>query len=723
MRNVKDGRAATSSVIESGMILLHLSRAVQRASRYNAEHPSMALAVSSLMSALEAEWKLKPFVAVGVAHDRLSLGDREIDARHGVLAWLVKKLSSRGLASLVFSQRASTADLVSLAAWLGAGAEQSPAPRLKGIALIWTDESRGRLSEGKAPDAVSSGDPLNAWRTVVERLTKDWFQGDAGALSDDPEELAAALSATIERNEGVGFATLTSRVITAGLGLPGLPHDARRVVRPRLAAFVSHLSPDLRRELLRVDARTSGEKLRFLAELADALPDTTLMEVLADVDEAGRRVRFEFVVLLEKLVGLSVRDPFLRELTETKLISFGLPRGMTLMESSRVRQILEKTLRPRSDRERNKTESRALIENVDRRLLEGEPRSRVYVDETPDEIRSHVSSILLRLLVRLPEHPDAPRYIERLRDELPRDLEQGRFAALFEIASSLDDLGRLRLYLPEELPPLIDGYFKDLRGPGAVERLMSAIEAGGENVADELAKLFVLIGVEAGLAALDRIAALAQESDRDRFVRLLIRLPPEKFADMAARARLSGGSARRAMIEILALPEAPLRLELALPFLRDRDSQVRLAAMRILALGDDRPEQISRFLDQGLRDADDDIRRIALDIAPQRLGDRLVGFLAGYLRSRPSGRNDLTHRRRAIAMIEDCGAPQARAALGDVLLANRYVLRPGRVRLAQSLAAALARLGGDDAEKAVNLWSRSPTGRVVRALRLLEKRR
>lgn len=692
-------------------LLLKVNRAVQRATVYPDGHPSVATAIALLDRSLSSLLEQSGAVRIGVTGEGFVVADRPIENGGELLAWLARRLHDQGVGLVTFTPGVAESDLTALVGWVARKGVSPEPPELRHIDVTMVDYGRARFDEQRRDDAQDEPDPLRVWRSLLDDLTAGWYQGSLDALPEEPEACAVELSAEVERNEGLGAASFLAGIVGAGSRLPRMGEPARQVVRARLASFIAGLSPELRRQLLHVDPSASARKLDFLADMADALPDTTLMEVISDLDRQGERISDSFLGLLNRLVGLSVREPSLRELTETKLVSIGLPRGLTLMDPVHMRAMLDQALRHRRDGDFTPSDHETTIERLSGGVAAAaQPWSQYRERASPESVSARVADIVLRLLVAAPDHPDAAAYLRRLAVEAPRALAAGRFDQLHETASSLRDLLVLRRYVPSEVPQLIEGYLAFLRQPATMRTLLTAIESSGWPPPPPAVGLVRIASPEAAVLALERIAELPAGDARGQLADVVAKLKPDVLGEVVTRARTAGGAALDGLFLLLARPETPGRIDCAQTFIGNRDPAVRLRALSLLIEADERPGQRERYLLRALNDAAAPVRDFAIE-ATRHAGDaRAVNALRDFLLSRSQGQADASARQRALAVLGAMATPEARAALADLLHARRFSLRPRDVRVCLAAATLLAATDDERLRAAAHSWKRSPSG-------------
>src|SRR5207249_7110858 len=117
--------------------------------------------------------------------------------------------------------------------------------------------------------------------------------------------------------------------------------------------------------------RSSRQKLEFVTEMVDALPDTTVLEVLGDIDRTGAQVPHQFITLMNKRIGLSAGDGTLQEQVGAKLESIGIPGKLMQAEPEKVRGVLEEVLQRRLVKTWNPERYQALLEDLSSRRIAG----------------------------------------------------------------------------------------------------------------------------------------------------------------------------------------------------------------------------------------------------------------------------------------------------------------------------------------------------------------
>ncbi len=487
----------------------------------------------------------------------------------------------------------------------------------------------------------------------------------------------------------------------------------RDAIRARVGKFVSGLSPALRAEILRVDSGTSSRKMEFLTEVVDVLPSTTVVEVLGNLDSAGARVPHQFITLMNKLIHLSASNPALRTSLGDKLAQLGVPSTVLDARPEEARAVLSEVMQRRVDKDYNPAHYQALLEDLSARRVEGSPTftAGVYGDpRASDEVRAHLAEIALRLLVAQPGAPEATGYVRCLDEDAPRALEAGRFEQVHDAASSLRELTAQSEALPAELRELSESYLAGFTKEERIERILCAAAASPGPLPEHIIGLFRIAGREAGFAAMQRLAALAeggQAPEAERLRELMVRLDPDELNAVVARLRAEGWMALRPLFPVLQRLGGSRAVDLALTFVGNEDPRIRTEALRVLLAADDRPGQAERYIERGLFDEAPSVIAFTLGQARARRSPEVTALLGAFVSGEREARDDEL-RIRAISILGSFGTPAARDILVPLLAGRKVALFVAQVRIAQALEEALVKIGDEAAMAAVKKWRRSP---------------
>jgi hypothetical protein len=700
--------------VRADEVLARLNRAVQRSTIYPEGHPAIRSAVAPFVDSVRSALEARPSLMFGVGRDRLGIPGEPPSERASAFSWLAQHLHARGLASLTFQGPLTEDDAVRFVLWLGrpeSGPEGAASdPRFEGISYARFDYSLARFRDGAAADGVAEAEAARSWVSVVGSLTDGWFTGGSGLLSQDPEALGREVGAQIARNEGVGSAVLTGRIVALGGSLARLPKSVRAAVKTRLGHFIGGLTPDLQSELLRIAPDSDPARMAFVSEMLDALPDPVVMDVLAGVEASGAHVPRQFVTFMQKLVGLSARDPVLAEAAESRLESLGLPRSLATQSPAEVKAALEEVLGTRVDDTATNPEAyQARLEQLSarrvRRVAEftegrhGDPQSE-------EQVAVHVNEIILRLLVSSLESPDAPGYLERLIADAPQALRTSRFDFVYGTAMALRDLKPPRA--PEEVARLAAQYLSTLGGRESIDAILDAVERS-PTATPAMVGLFRLAGAEAACAAVERLDTASDEG-RERLVDLVVFLEAKAFSGAVAEAHRRGTASPASLLALLGHPGAPGGPDLVHLFLDHRDAGVRLGALRMLF--DRQPNEASfeSCLEKALSDPDPRVVAFGLQQASRLREPGVARLIGEYLDGALGGAASPSLEIQAVEELAEAGSREARDVLIEALAGRGLAVGSGSRAVAREMASTLERIGDEAALAALRRWRRSVAG-------------
>jgi hypothetical protein len=253
---------------------------------------------------------------------------------------------------------------------------------------------------------------------------------------------------------------------------------------------------------------------------------------------------------------------------------------------------------------------------------------------------------------------------------------------------------------------LTETYLAGFSKEDRIETILSAAIASEGPLPESLTGLFRIAGSEAGYAAFQRLAVLAECPESGRLVELLLALDQEEFAATVARLRTDGWTSLRPLFPVLLKIGGGRALDLALTFLGNEDARVRLEAYRVLLIADQRPAQVERYIERGLADESSKVVGFVIAQAKLRAVPEIAALLGAYL-SRPSRQREEDLSLRAIGALAAYRTDQSRDILIGLLKARKITFWVKEVRVNTALEEALTQIGDGPATEAVKEWRRS----------------
>jgi hypothetical protein len=698
--------AARGRIVEA---VLRLGRAAQKSTIYPPGHPAVPGAVRHFLEALKRALEDKPSLSLGVARDRILVEGEPVEGKNNVLSWLAEHMHERGIGALELSSDIPESDGVRFVEWLartefddGAGT----LPDFQGIGLTRFDFGLVRFGEDPAADPEIRNDPLRVWTALMSGLLG--ASGARGVDLEDPEAMARAVNESILEG-GESRAATASRLIAMGANLSKLAEPVRQSVKKRIGVFIKGVTPELRTELLRVDPRSSRQKIEFVTEMVDALPSSTILDVLGSLERTGARVPHQFITLMNKLISLSAADDTLREPMSAKLESIGLPRTFMGTDLPGMRGILEEVLHSRTDKSWNPEHYQALLEDLSSRRVDGRAAygwERYRDPRSPEDLKSHVSEIVLRLLIARPDAPEAPGFVKCLDTETPRALATRRYEQVHSAATAVRELEAQGEALPRDLGRSVESYLATFTEQEPIEKILAGVLEEHGPLPETLVGLFRISGTEGASAAFRKLAELEEGPDMERLSELLVHTGADEFNAVVAGLRVEGWESLRLLFPVLHRIGGTRAVEMALTFVGNEDDRVRAEAYRVLLDEDRKPGQAERYLEHALTDASARVTSLALARARQRGGSAVTAMLGGFLREDSVWDAEL--RIKAIGILGGFRTIEARDILIPMLSERKISLWVKQVEISSALEQALEAIGDPPSLAAVSAWRRSP---------------
>ena len=705
--------APSKTIVEA---LVRMGRAVQKATIYPQGHPAIPGAVEHFLEVLPGALEGRPELSLGIAVDQFLIDGVPLDEKQGVLSWLAQHLHERGLASVTFAGDLQEAVVVSFVRWLAKPAEnerdREDPPSFDGITMARFDYAKARFGEDPAEADGTERDAVRAWHAVMGGMATGCGLETGGWTSDDPTEMAMEVNALLQKPEGPGVRSIASRVIAMGMTLSNVPEHLRGPLKRRLGAFIGGLTPALREQLLRVDPNSSRQKLEFVTEMIDALPKTTVIDVLGKLDKSGAHVPHQFITLMNKLIGVSAQDAALRREVGERLETVGVPRALMDREPQKVRDVLSEVMQSRIEKTWNPEKYQALLEELSAKKVDqgSAVTSTRYSDPRDSEgNRAHVSDIALRLLVAKPEAPEASGFLKCLEEDAPRAVDSGRFEQVHEAASTLRRMAGGTGELSPGLQQQVQGYLSTFTREEQVRKIIAAAEEGDGLVPPAILGLFLLAGAEAVDAALKRLAEVQDGPGREPLTQLLVAADPEAFTAAVGRQRGEGWAALRVLFPVLHRIGGTRAVDLALTFVGNEDTRIRVDTLRVLIACDNRPGQAFRYLERAMADENPRVVAFAIAQARQSGGSDMTYLLGTFLNSEARSAGDYDLRVQAIWALAAFRSPEARDILISILSGRKIALWVKDQRISEALEGALVQIGDAASEAAVRRWRISPS--------------
>jgi len=571
------------------------------------------------------------------------------------------------------------------------------------------------LSFGSPKERDRSLSAEDVWQGLVVHLT-DLAPNVDGMV--EPEVLADAANGEFVKHEGVGSGLFRKQLQAISRRMQGMEDWQREALRTRLARFVGALNPSLRMDLLRVDLQEAEGSLDVVAELADSLSDTTLLEILRDINRSGHGAHNQFLNLVNKMARIPTGEDALVPDMGSVLEGWGVLDALAGENTTPFRSALKELLVRRQEVACTPEPYQALLDDLTHSEISAAARTVISRYRDPSDavdVRAQAVELAVHLLQDRPGSEDGAGILAHVGAATDVLLDAGCFQAVGSAATVARSLGASDA-APEELRQAAQGFLRDFSVEGRIDRILDRL-ATQEKLPSAVESLLAL----GGAFSLERILHRL-DGDLPQPVAALLRnvaasMGRETVARVVESRKSPGWTGLRPafpLFRLLPIRDALLLLE---DLAAHPAPRVRREVLAYRCDLDPSPDAAVRHLRGAL--GDDDPGLVAL--AVQRLSalgnpealEILGGFLEGSL---PGAEPTLAHVRRAAEGMLAHGDAGVQRLCG-VLSSARSSFRPARVRVGAIVCQVLETHGPDpQVALCISRWRRSPAGILSLAL-------
>jgi hypothetical protein len=500
---------------------------------------------------------------------------------------------------------------------------------------------------------------------------------------------------------------VASELRLIGQRLGDLPPAARREIKQRLGSFVTNLSPDLQKQLFRISPERGEQGFRFLAEMANLLPQQVIIDVLDDLQGSGDHVPHQLFTLFGKLSGLRQE----RETDVPASVKKGpdSPAALSSADGRDIKDVLREVFTERSKAQHNPDAYQGLLEDIAEES--GKVRATIRFDERyrdpqdPAELRASTAVIAARLLLDDSVCEEAPVLVDHVSGAAMELLRGGRFEELLEVVAAVRrvaDSGEP----DDEARRSAESFLGLIESPETIDLLLAACETVTENSVRAYRKLFAMTGAEGVVRALETLPTLPPGTGREMRIGLLAYCDPEAIVGAFKRIAAEEAETLSAVVPVLRRLDARLAINIARTLSSHSHPDIRIEAYRVLAKVDRREGAFDRCLEAALWDPEVRVGKFALDLIEGRAGANSCTILSRYIAGEIGVRNESLHR-RAVAVLSRIPTDAARDALIRILLCSPLSFRSSEMRMRVAAERALLTRTDLVSRRALVKWQRS----------------
>lgn len=296
-------------------LITELNIARRNSLAYPKGHPLIAGSLGKILCIYEELLGMYGELILGVTHDALMVSGNILEKSNIVFKNFSKALFDHGIAGLFFQRGLTISELTNFISILGLKREQIQ--QQGGIEQLWSASDivaisirpiRYDLFQTSEEDSITSVSGSAPEESVWERFARELTLGELhdGNSEDprlDPEVLAELLNQQFAR--GNISETDVRRVITDFIEPSDLNSTSETLYgKPyqKLAAFISNLTPDLRRQFLNSSFKGKGQDRQAAAErIVNNLSSSAILGTIDDINHNLLNVSPVVFNLLQRL--------------------------------------------------------------------------------------------------------------------------------------------------------------------------------------------------------------------------------------------------------------------------------------------------------------------------------------------------------------------------------------------------------------------------------------
>jgi hypothetical protein len=608
-------------------LIIELNIARRNATAYPKGHPVIAASLTKVLRVYEELLKQHEELILGVTSDALMLDGVILEKSNLVYRDFSRVLFEHGIGALLFHRGVTIAELNNFMTLLGIKREQIF--KFGGIEEVWAKAHISAISIRpirydlfQTTDADSIlVDPVphteeKLWDRFARELTLgEITSGSSGSNSNslDPEILAEILnnkyiSGSINKSEiknAISEYLTQTEVEASSKSFSQQPHK-------KLAAFISNLTPELRRQFLNSSFADNNKEQQNRAEgLLTNLSNSTILETLEDINQNRLNVSPVIFELLQRL-GKNV--------SRSCDVSEKLPEDENLSQKMKTifREHASEEFVP--DRYQQKLNYIIAADQIPRLNMEEVNDLLNTVDN--QTIEHSIGQILLNLIregVETPEERDL--LLQNLSDMFGFFLQTGDYTQLHKMMDQLND----NTFPIEIKYRLYDEYGRR----EYLDEILDGLTFWGKQRYDDIRKLIHKFGAQFIEAILDRLSEEKSMSLRRFYMDCLIDMGPVTRVPIVNRLYDTRWYFLRNLLIILSAQNDPSVIQLIHPLLHSEDQRLRHEVLKTLVHLRD-PQAEKQIMDD-LHSQNMELQSAAIQLAEQCKSPAVANILTGML--------------------------------------------------------------------------------------------
>ncbi len=569
-------------------LIIELNIARRNCHAYPKGHPVIASSLAKVLRVYEELLQKHTALILGITSESLMLDGVIIEKSNLVFRDFSHALFERGIGALLFHRGLTIQELNNFTIILGLKREQIQ--QHGGIEQVWEKAHitgmtirpiRYDLFQTTDEDSVAAG-PAESGEGLWDRFTRELTRGELPPESDgtaclDPEVLAEMLNQQFARGT-LGETNIHTAIADFLASTDEAASSETHSYQPhqKLAAFISNLTPELRRQFLASSFSAKGKERHDATEqILTNLTEKAVLETLEDIKHERLNVSPVIFGLLQRLgqnAGASQNIP--EEISEEE----ALTRKMKTI----FREHASEEFVP--DDYQKKINHIIASDRIPRLNME-EVTDLLHTIEN-HSIESSIGHILMNLVREGAETPEQrDLLLQNLSDMFGYFLQTGDYGQLHTIIDQLTD---------GTVPIDIQNRLQDEYGRREfLEEILDGLAIWGKPRYGDIRSLIRKIGGQFVEAILDRLSEENNMSLRRFYMDCLIEMGPATRVPISNRLSDNRWYFIRNLLIILTAQNDPSVVPLIRPLLRKQDPRLHQEVLKtLLHFGDPQTEKL-----------------------------------------------------------------------------------------------------------------------------------
>lgn len=658
--NQTDIRPLANLIIE-----LNIARRNSRA--YPKGHPVIAASLQKAIGIYNQLFNRVNKIVITIAHDTLMVDDIVIDKSNQIFRDLARTLFERGIGALVMTPGLTADELNNFTIILGL--KRDDITRHGGIEQVW---SKARITAisiipvrydvfSTTEEATITGG-AHGKEGLWEQFARSLARGggsNAGlpvGIHNDPVQMAAMLNSTFTERSSLPGAANEYAVAIAdimhGIDAESSSFQTDDISFQRLAAFVSNLNPELRRQFLETTFKRCEDGISPSVEkMVSQLSNDAILDTLSDVNTSRMKIPPVIMGLIQRL-GQHSAPPHhaaadeLQNIEQDELGS----KMKTLFREQAAEEFVPDVYQRKLDHLMTLNE----IPNLGRDEL-------LDLHETlePRNVEERISEIILQLLA-MDAEADSEALLGNLGDMCSYFLETGDYEQVMKIMTRSRDTN---------ISPVFRSIIRQhLSRREFLDEVLSGLHIWGKSRYEQIREIIVDVGEPFIDALLDSLAEENNMSLRRFLMDRLLEFGPTARQPILDRLSDKRWFVLRNLIIMLRSMNDITVLDPLKPMLRHENVRVRQEAIRVFL--DFNDPLVERQILHDLSSKDKTVQLAAIHLADKSHSPDVYKGLITILQQTGLSTDDYEIKAAAILSLGEIGRPEALPELAKILSAK-----------------------------------------------------